>query len=89
MTGPIAANQDQPLNPSTFKHQALLLKSMHCCRPVLHNGLKHYIQGLTSNVSGCDITMLVYLTGKPDGIDSSLIEIMTTPQQATEETHHA
>jgi len=88
MTGPIDNSQDKPFNVEAYKHHHLLLKSQHCGRPVLYLGLKYFIQGLTSNVSGCDITMLVYLSGRLEGIDSSLIEIMTIPQQATEETAH-
>jgi len=75
MTGPVPGKQDQPNDPERYRHHMLLLKSMHCCRPVIHNGLKQYISCLTANRDGGRISMTVYLASKRDGIDSSEIQI--------------
>jgi hypothetical protein len=77
MTGPVNSNQDQPFNPDLYRHQLLLLKSMHCTRPVLYEGQKRFIQCVSANLSGCDIQMTVYLTGMTAGVDSSAIQIPT------------
>lgn len=77
MSGPVESGQDQPLDPEIYKHQLLLLKSLHCARPVLHQGRQQFVQCVTANLSGCDIGMTVYLAGSKDGIDSSEIQIMT------------
>lgn len=89
MTGPVATNQDEPLDPHAFKHQLLLLKSLHCARPVLYLGRREFIKCVTANLSGCDVEMLVYLTGRAGAIDSAQIEIMTTKNQAAEEMQNA
>ena len=89
MIGPVDTSQDEPLDPAGFRHQMLLLKSLHCGRPVLYDGRHQFIQCLTTNRSGCDIEMLVYLAGKPGAIDSSQVQIKTTNQHAAEETHSA
>jgi hypothetical protein len=89
MTGPVETNQDEPLDPHSFKHQLLLLKSLHCAKPVVFEGRRQFIQCVTANQSGCDVEMLVYLAGRKDAIDSAQIEIMTTTQQAIEETYSA
>lgn len=75
MTGPVDTNQDQPFAPETYRHQLLLLKSMHCTRPVLYQGRKQFIQCVTANLSGCDIEMTVYLAGISGGLDSKEIQI--------------
>jgi len=77
MTGPVDANRDKPFNPEAYKHQLLLLKSLHCGRPVLHQGRNEFIQCVNVNLSGCDIGMTVYLAGLRGGIDSSEIQINT------------
>lgn len=82
MTGPVDASQDEPFNPAAYHHQLLLLKSLHCGRPVLHQGRKQFIQCVSANRSGCDIGMTVYLAGFRDGIDSKEIQINTTQEQA-------
>jgi hypothetical protein len=86
MTGPVDDSRDQPLDPQAYRHQLLLLKSLHCARPVLHDGLSKFIQCLTINQSGCDIGMLVYLTGHPTAIECSQIQIMAMSQPTTEES---
>ena len=78
MIGPVDASQDEPFNPDICRHQLLLLKSLHCGRPVLYQGLRHFIRCVTANQSGCDVGMIVYLTGKADGVDSTEIEIAPT-----------
>jgi hypothetical protein len=88
MTGPVDTNQDEPLDPAAYRHQLLLLKSMHCTRPVLHQGRKQFIKCMTANVSGCDIGMTVYLAGIRGGIDSSEIQINTAIQAPSEDATH-
>lgn len=78
MTGPVNANQVEPHDPDAYKHQALLLKSAHCCRPVLYQEQHQFINGLTLYHNGGRVAMLVYLAGKPDGIDSNEVQIKTT-----------
>lgn len=85
MTGPVDADQVEPLDPNAYKHQARLLKSAHCCRPVVHQGLHQFINGLTLYHDGGRVAMLVYLAGMKDGIDSSDVQIKTTKHEVTEE----
>lgn len=84
MTGPVDNSQDEPFDPDLCRHQLLLLKSLHCGRPVLYQGLRQFISCLTANRSGCDIDMTVYLAGKPGGIDSTEIQIVSTKFTAEE-----
>lgn len=83
MTGPVPNNQDEPNDPAAYREHLLLLKSMHCARPVLHKGLKQFITCLTANRDGGRISMTVYLAGKADGIDSSEIEVRPTNKEGT------
>lgn len=85
MSAPFDADQVEPLDPNAYKHQARLLKSAHCCRPVVYRGLHQFINGLTLYHDGGRVAMLVYLAGKPDGIDSNEIQIKTTKYEVTEE----
>jgi hypothetical protein len=78
LIGPVTTNQDEPLDPAAYRHQLQLLKSLHCSRPVLHEGLNHFIKCLSVNLSGCDLQMTVYLAGKTEGIDSSEIQIKSS-----------
>jgi hypothetical protein len=75
VTGPVPNNQDVPNDVEAYRHHLLLLKSMHCCRPVVYQGLNQYLTCLTANRDGGRISMTVYLAGKPDAIDSSQIQI--------------
>jgi hypothetical protein len=81
MTGPVTANQDEPNDVEAYRHHLLLLKSMHCCRPVIYQGLNQSITCLTANRDGGRISMTVYLAGKPGGIDSSQIQIKHAAQE--------
>jgi len=83
MTGPVPNNQDEPNDPAGYRQHLLLLKSMHCCRPVLHEGLKHYISCLNANRDGGRISMTVYLAGKRESFDSSEIEILPMNNEGT------
>ncbi len=76
MTGPVQGTQNEPNDPTSYKHHLLLLKSMHCARPVLHRGMKQFISCLTANREGGRISMTVYLAGKVCGFDSAEIQIM-------------
>ena len=81
MTRPVPNNQDEPNDVEAYRHHLLLLKSMHCCRPVVYQGLNQYITCLTANRDGGRISMTVYLTGKPGAIDSSQIQIKPAAQE--------
>lgn len=85
MTGPVDADQVEPLDLNAYKHQALLLKSAHCCRPVVHQGLHQFINGLTLFHDGGRVAMLVYLAGIPGGIDSNEVQIKVAKHEVTEE----
>jgi len=83
MIGPVLANQDEPNDPAAYREHLLLLKSMHCARPVMHKGLKQYISCLTANRDGGRISMTVYLAGKAGGFDSSEIGVMPMNKERT------
>ena len=83
MTGPVPNNQDEPNDPAAYRAHLLLLKSMHCARPVIHKGLKQFITCLSANRDGGRISMTVYLSGVAGGIDSSEIEVRPTKKEGT------
>lgn len=87
MTGPIPNNQDEPLDPEAYAHQVKLLKSAHCCRPVLYQGKQQFINGLTVHHAGGRVGMIVWLAGNKDAIDSADVQIKTN--SPSEETNHA
>ena len=64
-----------PLDPDAYKHQAHILRAMHYCIPVMHEGLSQFVQVVNSRLAGGRVQMDVYLTGKPDPIDSSKITL--------------
>lgn len=77
-------SQDTPLDAVAYKHQVLLLKSAHCARPVLHQGLNRFINALSLYQNGGRVSMTVYLAGIADGIDSTEIQVKTaTPERIT------
>lgn len=76
MTGPVDTSQAEPLDKQAYKHQWLLLKSAHCARPVLHQGRRQFINGLSLYQNGGRVSMTVWLAGIRDGFDSSEIQIM-------------
>lgn len=88
MTGPVDASQDEPFDPDLCRHQLLLLKSLHCGRPVLYQGLRHFISCMTANRSGCDIDMTVYLAGQTGGIGAREIEIPPDHTEARNDEKH-
>lgn len=83
MTGPVQNNQDEPNDGAAYREHLLLLKSMHCARPVRHKGLKQFISCLTATRDGGRISMTVYLAGKPDGFDSKEIEVIPMIKERT------
>lgn len=83
MTGPVPTNQDEPNDPAAYRAHLLLLKSMHCARPVVYQGKNRFISCLTANRDGGHISMTVYLAGMTDGIDSSEIEIKHATNERT------
>ena len=84
MTGPVDTSRDVPFDLDAYRHQLLLLKSLHCGRPVLHKGRAQFIQCLSANRSGCDLPMTVYLAGMEAGIDSTEIQIITSREENRE-----
>lgn len=83
MTGPVQGEQDKPLDEQGYRHHLLLLKSMHCARPVVHQGLNQFISCLTMNRDGGGISMTVYLAGKTGSFDSSEIQIKHATKEGT------
>jgi len=75
MTGPVSAVQDTPLDHVSYRHQAALLKSAHCARPVLYEGLNRFINALSLHQDGGRVSMTVYLAGSAAGIDSAEVQI--------------
>jgi len=76
MTGPVDTTQVEPLDVVAYRHHWALLKSAHCARPVIHQGLRQYINSLTLYQNGGRVSMTVYLAGITGGFDSSEIQIM-------------
>lgn len=66
-----------PLDPDAYKHQARILQAQHYCRPVIVDGLQQFVQVASSRLAGGRVQMDVYLTGKPEAIDSSKITLTT------------
>lgn len=87
MTGPVPNNQDEPLDPEAYAHQVRLLKSAHCCRPVLYQGQQQFINGLTVHHNGPGVGMIVWLAGNSNAIDSADVQIK--PSSTSEEESHA
>jgi len=83
VTGPVPNNQDEPNDPAAYREHLLLLKSMHCARPVVYQEKKQFITCLTANRDGGRISMTVYLAGIAGGIDSSEIEVRPTNKEGT------
>lgn len=79
------SGQDVPLDQDAYRHHLLLLKSAHCARPVVHEGLNQFINSLTLYQNGGRVAMLVYLAGKKEGIDSSEICIKPSANNTTNE----
>jgi len=87
MVGPVPNRQDEPLDAEAFAHQRRLLKSAHCCRPVLYQGKQHFINGLTVHHNGPGVGMIVWLAGIGEAIDSADVEIK--PSSTSEEGRNA
>jgi hypothetical protein len=85
MTGPVPNDQDEPLDPQAYIHQVRLLKSAHCCRPVLYQGSNQFINSLTIHHDGGRVAMDVYLAGNAGAIDCQEIQIKSNP--TNEPTH--
>lgn len=83
MTGPVPNSQDEPNDPAAYREHLLLLKSMHCARPVVHQGKKQFITCLTANRDGGRISMTVYLAGKLDSFDSKEVEVIPMIKERT------
>ncbi len=64
-----------PLDQETYRHQALLLRSLHCARPVHLEGREGFIHTLSSSQAGGRVEMTVYLAGDPAPVDSARITV--------------
>lgn len=73
MRGAITAPDYAPLDQDEYKRQALLLRSLHCARPVMFDGRQAYIHTLSASVAGGRIEMTAYLTGDPTPIDATCL----------------
>jgi hypothetical protein len=82
--GPVSDSQNEPLDPAAFAHQLRLLKSAHCCRPVIYRGRHQFINGLTLYQNGGRVAMTVYLGGIAGGLDSTEIQIKSEKPQNRE-----
>jgi hypothetical protein len=78
MTGPVSTTLDTPLDADSYKHQLLLLKSVHCARPVLYQGRNQFINGLSLYQNGGRVAMTVYLAGITGPIASTEVQIAPT-----------
>lgn len=87
MTGPVPNNQDEPLDAAAFAHQLRLLKSAHCCRPVLYEGKQQFINSLTVHHGGSGVGMIVWLKGSGAAIDS--VDIQIKPSSKSDEGTNA
>lgn len=67
------------LDTDAYKHQALLLRSLHCARPVHVHGREAFIHTLTASLVGGHIEMTVYLTGDPAPVDCSQVRVERKP----------
>lgn len=76
----IVRGQEELFDPELYKRHLLLLKSAHCCRPVLYRGLKRFIHTLTMSQDGGSLSMTVHLAGIKGGIDSAEIQIMAAQE---------
>ena len=75
MSPVIAAPEYAPLDQDEYKRQALLLRSLHCARPVLLDGRQQYIHTLTTSQAGGRIEMTAYLAGSPAPIDAARLVV--------------
>lgn len=75
MSEGIKTTEFGPLDEGTYKHQALLLRSLHCARPVIYQGRSAFIHTISASQAGGHIEMTVYLAVDPAPIDSSHISI--------------
>lgn len=76
----IPAATYEPLDADEYKRQAALLKSLHCCRPVLYEGKERFIQVMHARQAGGRIEGEVRLTGGPESVDLKLIEFPPAKQ---------
>jgi len=77
------ADQTTPLDFATCQHQLQIMQAWHCARPVLHQGLYRFINGMTGNsVASSSCRLILYLAGVPEPVDSA--EVQVHPFQVTE-----
>lgn len=71
----IAESTYAPLDEATYKHQALLLRSLHCARPVKVDGREYFIHTLSTSQAGGRIEMTVYLAGSAAPVDGAAVVV--------------
>lgn len=76
----IPAPTYEPLDAEACKQHLALVKSMHCCRPVLVDGKEEYLQVVNGYQEGGRIQVDVWLTGVPAPVDMKLIEFPPAKQ---------
>ena len=75
MSTALAAVDYAPLDQETYKLHALLLRSLHCARPVILDGRRAYIHTLTASLAGGRIEMTAYMTGDETPIDAARLVV--------------
>lgn len=77
MNAPLNSTEYGPLDEAVYRHQSLLLRSLHCARPVMLDGRQQYIHTISASQDGGHIEMTVYMAGDPTPISSTSIEVKT------------
>ena len=81
MSTTLPAPAFEPLDAEACKQHLVLVKSMHCCRPVLVAGKEEFVQVVNARLAGGRIEVEVWLTGGADPVDMKLITLPPPKQQ--------
>lgn len=79
----LTSSEYAPLDPEEYKRQLLLLRSLHCARPVILDGKQAYIHTLSASQDGGHIEMTAYMTGDPTPVDATRL-VVELPNARTE-----
>lgn len=69
-----------PLDEAEYKHQARLLRALHCAYPVLFEGRERFVQVIHSRLAGGRVDMDLWLTGSSVGLKASQVEVPEKPK---------
>jgi hypothetical protein len=69
-----------PLNEAAMLRDLKLIKSMHCCRPVVVDGRQEFIHTVSAAQAGGRIETLVYLTGNSTPVLAEQVIIQPQPE---------